>query len=150
MQVTYGEGFLSARKKVENLQAELQKLSVGSFELNHYFAPGIYAREMRVPAGTTLTGAVHKTCHLCILSQGRVRVFGQGGTHDLSAPSIIRSEPGEKRAIYVYEDAVWTNIHATNETDIEKLVSELTESTSQELVGGSQNPQTRMIERKEV
>jgi hypothetical protein len=29
--------------------------------VRHYFAPGLYAREMTIPKGVTVTGSVHKT-----------------------------------------------------------------------------------------
>ncbi len=60
---------------------------------------------------------------------------------DLVAPVTIVSQPGTKRAIHALEDTVWTNIHATNETDLDKLVEELTESTVDQLQGGDNNKQ---------
>jgi hypothetical protein len=109
--------------------------------IKHYFANGMYAREMTMPAGTIVTGAIHKTTHFCILSQGRVRVMSEDGIDEFVAPAIIISQPGTKRAIHALEDTVWTNIHATNETDLDKLVEELTESTVDQLQGGVNNKQ---------
>ena len=42
---------------------------------------------------------------------------------------------------YAHEDTYWTTVHATEETDLDKLVEELTESTHQELLGGPDNKQ---------
>jgi hypothetical protein len=53
-----------ARAKVEALEDEIAKLPQVDCPVRHYFAPGLYAREMTIPAGVTLTGAVHKTEHL--------------------------------------------------------------------------------------
>jgi hypothetical protein len=36
------------------------------------------------------------------------------------------SKPGTKRIGYVHEEMVWTTVHVTEETDIEKLEAELT------------------------
>jgi quercetin dioxygenase-like cupin family protein len=129
------------REKVEELEEILQNLPPVELSLKHHFADGIYAREMFMPAGTVLTGAVHKTKHMCILSQGRVRVATDDGPVELVAPATLIAYPGAKRAIYALENSVWTNIHATTETDLDKLVEELTESTAAELQGGSANKQ---------
>ena len=44
-------------------------------------------------------------------------------------------------AYVALEDSVWTNFFATDETDPDKLVELLTESTAEELLGGSKNKQ---------
>ena len=67
--------------------------------------------------------------------------MSEDGIEELVAPAIIISQPGTKRAIHALEDTVWTNIHATNETDLDKLVEELTESTVDQLQGGVNNKQ---------
>ena len=38
-------------------------------ETKHHFADGIYARELFIPAGVCLVGALHKTNHLFTVSQ---------------------------------------------------------------------------------
>ena len=129
------------KEKVEELEKMMQAYDPVVLPLKHHFADGIYAREMFMPAGAVLTGAVHKTTHMCILSQGRVRVATADGPVELVAPATLIAHPGAKRAIYALEDSVWTNIHATNETNLDKLVEELTESTAAELQGGSANKQ---------
>ena len=129
------------KEKVEELEKMMQAYDPVVLPLKHHFADGIYAREMFMPAGAVLTGAVHKTTHMCILSQGRVRVATADGPVELVAPATLIAHPGAKRAIYALEDSVWTNIHATNETDLDKLVEELTESTAAELQSGSANKQ---------
>jgi hypothetical protein len=129
------------REKVEQLEHLMQAYDPAILPIKHHFADGIYAREMFMPAGAILTGAVHKTNHMCILSKGHVRVASEDGPIDLIAPATIIAPLGTKRAIYALEDSVWTNIHATNETDLDKIVEELTESTAAELQGGSANRQ---------
>jgi hypothetical protein len=129
------------REKVEQLEQMMQAYDPAVLPIKHHFADGIYAREMFIPAGAVLTGAVHKTNHMCILSAGHVRVATDEGPVDLQAPATLIAKPGAKRAIFALEDSVWTNIHATNETDLDKIVEELTESTAAELQGGSANKQ---------
>ena len=67
------------KEKVEELEKMMQAYDPVVLPLKHHFADGIYAREMFMPAGAVLTGAVHKTTHMCRLSQGRVRVATADG-----------------------------------------------------------------------
>ena len=94
-------------------------------EVKHHFAPGIYARELFIPAGTLLTGKVHKTEHLNILVKGRIEISNMGESREMIAPQTFVSPPGTKRAGYAHEDTIWITIHATEETDLEKLEHDL-------------------------
>lgn len=126
---------------IDELTAELQKMPQVDCPIVNHFAPGIYAREMTIPAGVVLTGAVHKTEHLNIISAGRIVVAGNGTRTEIVAPCTFVSKPGTQRAGYALETTVWTTIHATEETDIDKLVALLTESTNAQLLGGAENLQ---------
>ena len=132
---------LSERERVMRLENEIAKHPQVECPVWNHFAPGLYARKMLIRKGTVLTGAVHKTEHLCIIS-GDIEVTTEDGVKRITdAHAIITSKPGAKRAGYAHEDTYWTTVHATDETDLDKLVEELTESTNQELLGGSQNKQ---------
>lgn len=138
--VTFGP-IERARVKVEQAERLIETLPQVDCPITHHFAPGVYMREMFIPAGVMLTGAVHKTEHLTVLVKGRLLlVNGSGGT-EVVAPATLLSPAGIKRAGYAVEDSVVMTIHATNETDPDKLVSELTESTASELLGGAGNRQ---------
>jgi hypothetical protein len=139
--LTFNDGCLDMRNKVNQLEQMVEQLPQIECPIRNIFAPNIYAREMTIPAGVVLTGAVHKTCHLSILSKGQVRVVSDEGVIELAAPATLISQPGAKRAIFAISEAVWTTIHATTETDVDKLVVELTESTADELLGGVKNKQ---------
>lgn len=94
----------------------------------HRFADGIYAREITIPKGTLLTGKIHRTRHLNIVSAGQIAVWSEGEPlRVITAPYSFVAEPGTRRLGYAYEDTVWTTIHATTETDLEKLEAELIE-----------------------
>jgi hypothetical protein len=94
-------------------------------ETIHHFAPGIYARELRIPAGVLLTGKIHKTEHLNMLVKGRIEIANAEGSREMIAPQIFVSPPGTKRAGYAHEDSVWVTIHATEETDLEQLEKDI-------------------------
>ena len=99
----------------------MQELPQVDIEITHHFAPGVYAREMFVPAGILLTGKIHKTEHLNIISQGHFSVSNMGKSVDIRAPHTFVSPVGTKRAIFAHTDSTWTTIHVTEETDLEKL-----------------------------
>lgn len=94
----------------------------------HRFADGIYAREITIPAGTLLTGKIHRTQHLNIVSAGRISVWTEGEpVRVIEAPYAFVAQPGTRRVGFAHEDTVWTTIHATTETDLERLEAQLIE-----------------------
>lgn len=136
------------REKVERLEQEMNKLPQVDCPVRHYFAPGLYAREITIPKGTVLTGAVHKMENLVVLSAGKLRLVTDDGTIEITAPHTMTCKPGAKNAAIALEDSVWTNFFATTETDTDKLVELLTESKASELLGGADNKQ--LIANKEA
>lgn len=111
--------------------------------VRHYFAPGLYAREMTIPAGTVVTGAVHKTENLIVVSLGRLCIVTEDGTREVQAGDTLICQAGMKNAVVALEDSRWTNFLAnpTNETDTDKLTEVFTHSKASELLGGSDNVQ---------
>jgi hypothetical protein len=115
--------------KVDRLErAIVQHLAPVEIEPVHYFADGTYAREITIPAGSLLTGKIHKTQHLNIISAGSITVWSPGEkTRHIVAPFAFVAEPGTRRVGFAHEDTVWTTIHATEETDLERLELQLIE-----------------------
>ena len=107
----------------------------GPCKITHYFAPGIYAREMWMPADCLITGKIHKTSHLNMLSQGKVTVSSKGDSVTYEAPYTFVSPVGTKRAIYAHEDSTWTTIHPTDLEDPEEIEAEIIAETFEELDG---------------
>ena len=94
----------------------------GHCKITHHFAQGVYLREMFIPQNCLITGKIHKTEHLCILSQGKVTVANGLDVSTYEAPATILSKPGAKRSIFAHEDSTWTNVHPTELTDPEKII----------------------------
>ncbi len=87
----------------------------------HRFGPGVYIRELSMPAGTMAIGHHQRHRHTNIVLKGRVSVVGADGlVREIVAPAFFIGEPGRKVG-YVHEDTVWQNIYATTETDIGRL-----------------------------
>jgi len=113
----------SMRKKVNLLEGEMRKHEPVEIPVKHHFSQGVYAREITIPAGTLLTGKIHKFEQLNILSAGEISVLTEDGIKRVSAPFTVVSPPGTKRIAYAHTECVWTTIHGTTETDLEKIES---------------------------
>ena len=108
-------------EKVVSVANELLNLEQRDCPLVHRFGPGIYIREVFIPADTFAIGHWQKNKHLNIFLKGRVTMLNSdGSTSELKAPMIFTSEPGRKCG-YIHEDVVWLNIYATEERDVAKL-----------------------------
>ncbi len=93
----------------------------------HHFAPGVYARQFDLPAGSMVMGKIHKHAHLNFLLVGVVKVASEFHTETFAAPRLWVSEPGIKRAVYTMEDAMWVTVHPnpTNTQDLDELENEV-------------------------
>jgi hypothetical protein len=96
-----------------------------TFPLRHHFAPGAYAREMSLPAGHWIIGKIHKHSHLNFITKGKVAVLTEDGPMVITAPYTFVSAVGTKRVVLVLEDTVWTTVHVTTETNLEKIEEEV-------------------------
>lgn len=110
-------------------------------QIREHFSPGLYAREITIPKGACLIGAIHKTQNMAVLSRGKLRVVTQSGAVEIEAHTVMTVQPGSRNAVFALEESVWTNYHPTTETDPDKLVEMFTHSRRDELGGGSCNPQ---------
>lgn len=90
----------------------------------HHFAPGLYLRELFIPAGTVLTGKIHRFETMNILLKGSIRVTTDNGMKTLDAPQIFNSKPGTKKAGFAITDTTWLNVHPTEETDLKEIERE--------------------------
>lgn len=135
----YGASIAQAvcRDKVYRLEAALMQLPQVDCPVRNIFAAGLYAREMSLPAGTVITGAVHKTEHITVLSKGRVQLVRPEGMQEYAAPCTFVSPPGMKNAVYVLEDTVWTTFHPNpdDEREVCALVERYTTSKHADLLG---------------
>lgn len=111
----------SLSEHVDALQKCMQDLPQVQCDVVHRFAPGLYIREVTIPAGTLAIGHRQRFDHLNIFLQGKVTILKDDGTTErLEAPMMFVGKPGRKVG-YIEEDMVWQNIYSTSETDVEKL-----------------------------
>ena len=112
---------MSDREKVLLIEREMFKAPQLSIKTKHYFSDGVYAREIYIPAGTLLTGKLHKFRQLNIVSLGDISVLLAGGIKRITAPYTVVSPPGTKRIAYAHVDTVWTTILRTDSDDLDEI-----------------------------
>ena len=120
--------------KVLTLEAEIKKMEQVRCPVKHHFAPGIYAREIIMPAGAVIIGKIHKYAHMNIISKGCVTFTDETGTRTVQAPYTFRSNAGSKKALFIHQETVWTTIHPTDETDVEKIEAEVVTENVEDLI----------------
>jgi hypothetical protein len=97
--------------------------------VTHHFGPGVYIREVKIPAGSLVLGHKHRNPHVNILVSGRLKLMGENNCiTELVAPAVISTLGGRKLA-YAIDETIWQNVYATEERDIEKLEELLFEKT---------------------
>lgn len=103
--------------------------------VTHRFTPGLYIREIHIPAGTLLTSAIHRTEHPFIISKGRIAVISENeGRVIYEAPHCGITKPGTRRVLHAETDTVWTTFHATEETDVARICAAILEPHANELL----------------
>ena len=110
---------------IERLEGRLLSLPQVPMPLTHRFAPGVYLREIFMPAGTFVIGHEHKTEHFNVVLSGRARVLIDGVVTEIKAPSVFVSKPGVRKVLVIEEDMRWATVHATTETDVHRLEADL-------------------------
>lgn len=93
----------------------------------HHFGPGVYLRELVMPAGMVAVGKLHKTQHFLIITRGRIQCKTDAGMTDLVAGDIILTQPGTKRVLLAYEDSVMVTVHVTDKTDLAEIEADVIE-----------------------
>lgn len=125
------------RDKIMRLEAVMLAMPQIEIPVTHHFAPGVYMREIRIPKGATVTGKIHKTEHLNILSQGVLDVMTEDGVKRLTASTVIKSMPGIKRVGFAHEETVWITVHHNpdDSRDVDAIEERLIAKTFAEVPG---------------
>jgi hypothetical protein len=122
------------RAKVLEMELVMREKPQVECHVDHVFAPGLYARQIHMPAGALVVGKIHKHAHINTISKGKCLVATEFGFEELVAPHTFVSKPGTKRAVLVIEDTVWTTYHPTEETDMEKVENHVIAKTYDEFL----------------
>lgn len=105
----------------DTIYKDIVKLPDDTAPVNHFFAYGVYGREMTIPKGVTVIGKIHKYQTLNILLEGELLVSANNKTETIKAPCVIVGEPGTQRMGKALSDVRWICIHPTHEKDLGKI-----------------------------
>lgn len=112
------ETAIPSREFVMDFERSLEAFAIDNNALidpetltRHWFAPGIYARELLIPAGTCLTGKIHRheVLNICV---GDISVLTEDGVKRMTGHHTLVSPAGIKRVGFAHADTLWTCIHA--------------------------------------
>jgi len=116
---------VATQDNIYKLQDIIKGMPQVTGETRHHFSDGMYARELFIPAGTVVVGALHKSQHLYMVVKGKCKVSSQYETVKIEAPYIGETIPGTKRVIYAETDCVWIGFFPTQLTDIDEIEAAL-------------------------
>lgn len=104
---------ISTGDRIDLLEGAMSSLQPVNCPLKHRFTPGLYTREIFMPAGSLITSLIHKTTHQFMILKGKVSVFSENdGEQLLEAGYVGITTPGTRRVLYIHEDCVWITCHA--------------------------------------
>lgn len=113
-----------SREKVEALCREMTQHPgrLTEFQVRHFFAPGIYGREIFIRAGEIMVGKVHLKDHLCVVL-GDVSIYSVDGVKRFEGYDTFLTQAGAQRTAYAHADSWFTTFHANpdGERDVAKL-----------------------------
>jgi hypothetical protein len=123
--------FFSGAKTLDQLEVAMAdpRLTPAECPVTHRFVPGMYIREIFIPAGTVIISATHKQTHPFIISMGLVRVVSeQEGAVEYAAPHTGITQAGTRRLLYTLSPVIWTTFHPTDKCTVEEVLPEIFES----------------------
>lgn len=100
--------------KIEKYLSQFPVKQMG--DLYEEGTPGLYTRQLTIPAETLMTSCIHKTCHPFIITKGRVTVYN---TVSDKTELFVEGHrgityPGTRRCLYTHEETCWITWHSTN------------------------------------
>jgi hypothetical protein len=114
-------------QEIDAFEAQAATLPQVELPLRHVFTPGLYTRQIFMPAGTLLTSRIHLFEHPFVIAAGVVSVWGdETGWQTYRAPYLGVTLPATRRVLYIHEDTTWMTFHVTTETDPDKVVLAVT------------------------
>ncbi|MEE9223101.1 MAG: SET domain-containing protein-lysine N-methyltransferase [Nitrosomonadaceae bacterium] len=110
-------------EKIEALEAEWLKLPQIEIPVKEYFAAGMYAREITIPADTFLTGELYLDNHFDLMISGDITVSSNDGIKRLTGFNFMESFPGKKRAGYTHSETHWMTFNRVDTYDPSNEIS---------------------------
>ncbi len=100
---------------IYRFEQALRSLPQVEIPLYHDFCKGIYARTILIPAGTMLTGAVHKDECFFLVRNGCILITTDDKPVRAESGFMVISKAGSKRAGFALVDTLVTTFHSNPE-----------------------------------
>lgn len=112
---------------IVRLQEVMRELPQMEMRTEHYFCDGLYGRKVYQPAGSLVVGKVHKKENFFIVLKGRIQIACGDSVKEHEAGEVLKTVPGDKRAVLALEDAIYMNVHHTKKKNLVKIEKEMVE-----------------------
>jgi hypothetical protein len=111
--------------------------------ITHTFPDKLYCRQMDIPAGMYVVGAMHRIENVVVISKGRIVVATPDGPMTLVAGDTLVCRPGTQNVVCTQEDSRWTNVfpNPLNLRDPDELTEMVSLMKASEIMGGADNIQ---------
>jgi len=109
-----------SKSDIQRLQSAMLPIQTEQPEPLHYFAKGMYLRELTVPAGMLIVGKTHLHEHLLVVVSGEAEIISEFGREVVKGGHISTSQAGVKRVVLAKEDTKFLTLHL-NPTDTQDL-----------------------------
>ena len=137
---------LRTAEEFEELEAKMFRMKQAACPVTHTFGPGIYIREVRLPAGSLCLGIEQRFSQMNIFVSGKILMVNlDGSTSEMVAPKMFVGSPGRKLG-YALEEVVWLNVYATEERDVETLENTYLKKSDTKIVRDKVNIVSRTLE----
>lgn len=116
------------REQVEVLQKYLLQLPENlqvRCETKSYLSGGVYAREVFIPEGSLVIGAVHSKDHVNVMC-GDITVLTEEGAKRFTGYHVVPTKAGMKRAGLTHGPTYWTTLLHTDKHDLSAIEDEMT------------------------
>lgn len=100
------------RERIFDLQACLDAMPQVECPVRHFFAGGLYAREMFIPAGVCVVGKIHRHDQISMVLGDLTIVTPGEEPKRIDSCEPFVSPAGIKRAAYAHVDSFITTFHA--------------------------------------
>lgn len=110
-------------RSIDELQAILGQHEQVDCPLHHVFLPGVYIRQIFMPAvtknsqgedvETVIVSKIHRSEHPFVVTEGKVAVYNKVDEFlgVIEAPYVDVTLPGTRRVLHLIEDCRWLTIH---------------------------------------
>lgn len=103
---------LTFKEKMAYLGFKFAEISQGpECPVEHFFEPGVYVREMRIPAETLFIGRPHTFGHRCELVSGKILLITEQAKTHMEAPAELWSKPGYIMCLYAKTEVIGRTYH---------------------------------------